>query len=174
MNQQDLIPVGLLHGPHGVRGQIRYQSYSGDLATLQAAREVVLRFADGRLAPYQVARITRHGTRMLLSLTVIDTIELAEPLAGASLLLRRDQFPPTEDDEYYWQDLIGMQVVTVSGETVGTLTSIMETGANDVYQVTDPTNGHEYLVPAIGSVVVSVDVPGRIMTIAPLDGMLAL
>lgn len=174
MTRTDLIPVGILHGPHGIRGQIRYQSYSGNLAALNAAKEVVLRHPNGREAVVTVSRVVQHGSKLLLTLREVTSIDQAELLVGAELLLRRDQFPEPAEDEYYWQDLIGMQVVTASGDAIGILTDIMETGANDVYTVRQEGSGKEILIPAIATVVVAVDVAARCMTIAPLEGMLDL
>ncbi len=65
---------------------------------------------------------------------------------------------PLDEDEYFWHQLIDMTVVTPEGEPLGTLTSILQTGANDVYVVTRP-DGSELLLPALRDVILEIDAP---------------
>ncbi len=74
--------------------------------------------------------------------------------------------PPLDADEYYWQDILGMRVVTEDGGNVGTITEIFPTGSNDVYVVQE--GEREVLIPAIKEVVVSIDTKARTMVIRPL------
>ena len=168
----DLIAVGRICGSHGIRGQLRLHSYSGNLETLHALQEVVFQLPGGEKCRFRLKRAVLHGTRILLTVEGVDTIEDAERLAGAELLVQQDQLPETGDDEYYWKDLIGLSVVTCDGVTLGKITRIMETGANDVYLV---KNGkQEYLIPAIADVIQRVDLTSGTMTITPLEGLLDL
>ena len=75
---------------------------------------------------------------------------------------------PLDEDEYYWHQLIDMTVVSPEGETLGVLTSILQTGANDVYVVTQPEGG-ELLLPALKDVILDIDVPNKRMTAKPLE-----
>jgi len=161
----DLIAVGRISGTHGIRGQLRLHSYSGNLETLHAVQEVVFQLPGGEKRQCRLKRAVLHGTRILLTVEGVDTIEDAERLAGAELLVQQDQLPETGDDEYYWKDLIGLAVVTCDGVTLGKITRIMETGANDVYLVKD--GKQEYLIQR-------VDLTSGTMTITPLEGLLDL
>ncbi|CAH2031586.1 ribosome maturation factor RimM [Trichlorobacter ammonificans] len=167
-----LIAVGRISGPHGVRGQLRLHSYSGNIETLQAAREIRLAMADGTMGRFRLTRAVQHGSKMLLTIAGIDSADAAGRLAGAELLVDQDQLPAAGDDEYYWKDLIGLTVVTDQGMRLGTLSRIMETGANDVYVVEGEEK--EYLIPAIADVIQTVDLSAGIMTITPLEGLLDL
>lgn len=166
-----LIAVGRISGTHGIRGQLRLHSYSGNLASLQHAGEAQLALPDGSSLTVSIRRASRHSGKILLALDGYDSIDQVQQLTGAELLLRRNQLPALENDEYYWQDLLGLQVRTVDGELLGTVTGIMETGANDVYVVRNDT-GKEYLIPAIADVIETVDLAAGTMTITPLEGLL--
>jgi len=169
----ELITVGRISGTHGIKGQLKVYSYSGNLESLSAARSIMLRSPDGAtLQEVGVKGVKPHSHGFILSLRGYDTIDLALPLVGSDLCLRRSQLPEPDDDEYYWCDLIGLRVVTVDGVELGTLADIFETGSNDVYVVRK--DKQEYLIPAIASVIKSVGVADGTMVITPLDGLLDL
>lgn len=170
----NLIAVGRITGTHGIRGQLRLHSYSGNLESLAAADQALLLGSDGSRKPVRIKRATQHSGKILLTLEGFDSINEANCLIGSELLLLREQLPEPDADEYYWQDLIGLSVVTDSGELLGILDEIMETGANDVYLVRNRQTGREYLLPAITSVISTVDLQARQMIITPLEGLLDL
>lgn len=167
-----LIAVGRVTGTHGIKGQLRLQSYSGNLESLTAARTITLRLPDGNLREFALRRAADHGGVFLLTLAGFDNINQVLNLVGSELCLQRDQLPAPDEGEYYWQDLLGLAVVTDAGVPLGTISDILETGANDIYVVTG--TGHEYLIPAVASVVNTVDLTAKTMTITPLEGLLDL
>lgn len=109
---------------------------------------------------------------MLLTLTGFDNINQVLDLVGGELCLLPEQLPDTDEGEYYWRDLLGLAVVTDCGKALGSISNILETGANDIYVVTG--QGREYLIPAVASVVNNVDLAAKTMTITPLEGLLDL
>jgi len=169
----ELITVGRISGTHGIKGQLKVYSFSGNLESLGSARIISLRSPDGTtLREFGVKGIKPHSAGFILSLKDFDSIDQALPLVGSDLCIRRSQLPEPEDDEYYWCDLIGLRVVTFDGVELGTLADIFETGSNDIYVVRK--GKQECLIPAIASVIKSVDVAGGTMVITPLDGLLDL
>lgn len=168
----NLIAVGRISGTHGIKGQLRLQSYSGNLESLKAARQVILRQADGSLHSFGLRRAAEHSGAILLTLEGFDNINQVLHLVRSELCLLREQLPAPDNDEYYWQDLLGLTVVTDDGMALGNISEIMETGANDIYVVTG--QGREYLIPAVASVVSAVDLTTKTMTITPLEGLLDL
>jgi len=167
-----LIAVGRITGTHGIKGQLRLHSYSGNLDSLTAARSVILRRPDGNLREYGLRRAADHGTAFLLTLAGFDNINQVLDLVGNEVCLLPEQLPDTDEGEYYWRDLLGLTVITDGGQTLGTISDILETGANDIYLVTG--QGREYLIPAVADVITKVDLTSRIMTITPLEGLLDL
>ena len=169
----ELITVGKISGTHGIKGQLKVYSYSGNLGSMSAARIVTLRSPDGAtLREFGIKGVKSHSSGFILSLKDFDDIDQVLPLVGCELCLKRSQLPEPEDDEYYWCDLIGLRVVTVDGVEVGMLADIFETGSNDIYVVRKDRK--EYLIPAIAAVISNVDLAGGTMVITPLDGLLDL
>lgn len=168
----NLIAVGRITGTHGIRGQLRLQSYSGNLESLKAAKQIVLRLPDGNLREHNLRRAAHHGGVILLTLAGFDNINQVQNLVGSELLLQRQQLPATAEDEYYWHDLLGLTVVTDDGVMLGSISNILETGANDIYVVSG--QDREYLIPAVASVINTVDLTAKTMTITPLEGLLDL
>lgn len=172
MSAESLILMGKVAATHGIKGQLRVISYSGRFDTLLFVDSVMLKDRSGRTGTFAVAAATVHGKKLLLSLEGFTDINQVLPFVGSELYLRREQLPPSEEDEYYWYDLIGLKVVTVQGELLGRLESIMETGSNDVYVVKSAER--EYLIPALQDVVANIDLVSGVMTVTPFEGLFDL
>lgn len=172
MSADSLILMGKIAATHGIKGQLRIVSYSGRFDTLLVVDSVMLKDRSGRTGTYAVASVTVHGKKLLLSLDGFADINAVLPFVGSELYLRRDQLPPPEEDEYYWYDLVGLNVVTTQGETLGRLESIMETGSNDVYVVKSAER--EYLIPALYEVVADINLAAGVMTVTPFEGLFDL
>jgi len=168
----ELVTIGRITGTHGIKGMVKVHLHSGDDATLRAVDRLLLQRTDGRRETVVIAGMQAHGRKTLLSLEGYGTINDVLPLVGGDILVRRDQLPEPEADEYYWTDLIGLRVVTESGDELGMIREIIATGSNDVYVVKGGEK--EYLLPATEEVVKDVDLGAGLMTVAPLDGMLDL
>jgi 16S rRNA processing protein RimM len=107
--------------------------------------------------------LRQHGRGWVAKLDGVDTYEAAEAMKGWYVAAPRDELPATENGEYYWTDLIGLQVVNAQGEALGVVESMIETGAHDVVQVRD--GEVERLLPFVEQVVKKVDVAGGRMTV---------
>lgn len=121
---------------------------------------------------FEVAEAVRHGKKFLLALKMFNTMDEVLPFVGRELYVTQDQLPDLPAGEYYWRDLVGLQVVTVAGEALGTVTGIIPTGSNDVYVVQGEVR--EYLIPALEEVVTEIDLDRRIMMVDPPEGLLDL
>ena len=108
---------------------------------------------------------------VILKFKGIDNINDIEKYKGKSLYVTRDQAVELGEDEYYLADLIGMEVYLEDGSRFGTLTEVMETGANDVYCVETQEHG-EVLLPAIHQCILRVDVEKNRMTVHLMDGLI--
>jgi len=168
----ELIPIGKVLGPHGIRGQLRIIPYSGDSASITSLRTVLLRAPGGPYDSYEIAHAVVHKKHVLISLKGFDNINQVLSLAGREVFVRRDQFPQLPAGEYYWCDLIGLAVQTEDGEALGELVDIFETGSNDVYVV--KAGSREILIPAIEEVVLDVNLVAGRMVVRPPEGLLDL
>jgi 16S rRNA processing protein RimM len=171
-DSEKLIPVGKIIGTHGIKGQLKVHSYSGNFESLRAARSVLLRATDGSLQEFTLKNINANSGKFIISLQDFDDIDQVKPLVGNELCLKRGHLPKLTADEYYWNDLLGLQVVTDEGTLLGKVVDIFETGSSDIYVVRDEKR--EYLIPAIGDVVKQVDLESGQIVITPLEGLLDL
>jgi len=164
-----LIELGKIVGVHGVAGMVKVKMFSASMWAFEP--ETVLNLAGGRLAgqTFEVEYAQPYRRSVRLKLKEVNDRNRAEVLVGATLMARREQLPPTAEDEYYWFDLIGLQVVDDGGRSLGVLEEIITTGANDVYVVRG--EAAEILIPAIGSVVIGVDLQAKLMRVDPPKGL---
>jgi 16S rRNA processing protein RimM len=161
----DLVEVGRLIRPHGVRGE-QVAEVPGPDADLLSVSETV--YVGDPPVAHALAGVRWHRGRLLVRLAGCDDRESAEAYRGLTLRLVREA-APLPPGVYYQRDILGLTVSTEAGEALGTVTEILETGANDVYVVTGLEG--ELLVPAAPGVVVSVDLPGRRMVVNLPDGL---
>ena len=100
-----------------------------------------------------------------------DNINDIERYKRCPLLVTRENAVPLEEDEYFVADMIGMKVITEDGTEFGTLSDVMETGANDVYVIDSKEHG-EVLMPAIKECVLNVDMESGIITVHLMNGLI--
>jgi 16S rRNA processing protein RimM len=154
------VTMGRVSGVYGVRGWLRVRSDCEPAERLLDYSPWQLKTARGwRSHALESGRA--HGSGLVAKLATVDDREQARGLVGADIAVDRSQLPALAEDEYYWTDIIGLDVVTRTGESLGRVTALMETGANDVLVV---SGDRERLVPFIRDrVVLRIDAgAGRI------------
>jgi 16S rRNA processing protein RimM len=152
---------------HGVRGELKIRLITDfpKQRFRRAARILIKR------ASYTVSGIRTQGQFALLRLQEIADRATAEALRGAEIEVPTTEALPLPEGQFYWHEVIGLQVIDVTtGQQLGTIKDILETGANDVYVV--QTHGKEILVPAIKDIVKTIDPQAGRMLIEPLPGLL--
>jgi 16S rRNA processing protein RimM len=119
-----------------------------------------------------IIRKTRwHGDALLISFQGIETPEAAGAYRNQDVYVSASSRPALEEGEYYYHELIGMNVISEDGTRLGILTEILETGANDVY-VVRPEQGSEILLPAIDPVVLEINLDQKEMRVQVPPGLL--
>lgn len=169
MSDQDLIAVGRVGTTHGLRGELRVQLFNPDSTVIQPGVEIILRRED-RESRYRVRSARPHQRVVLVILEGCESIDAAEALVGTEICVAKDQLPPAGPDEIYHFELVGMTVVTINGEDLGTVAEVLAVTSNDVCVVR--SGAREYLIPMIADVVKEVDRKGRRLVIEPLPGLL--
>ncbi len=160
--EDSLIPVGRVGAPHGVRGWIRVDSSARPPESILEFREWWLGPA-GSERPYELASGRMQGERVVASLAGVDDRDAAAELRHAVISVPRQQLPPLAENEWYWADLIGLEVQTPDGVVLGSVIDLLETGANDVLVV---RGERERLIPWVpDQFVVSVDRGQGVMTV---------
>lgn len=168
-DEQDLLAIGRVLRTWGLKGDLRVASYAESPETFHGHSELYLRTADG-LRKLTLERVREQGRAILCKFKGRDRVEEAEDLVGATLYVRKQDLRPLPEGEYYWYQLIGMEVWTEEGTCLGTLRQILNAGSRDIYVVS--RGKREWLIPAIPEVIRKVDVPGARMTIHPIEGLL--
>jgi len=158
--------VGRINGTWGLKGHVKVTPLSTNPERLKAGATVLVR---GR--PAQILEVVTPQGYPIIRFQGYPDRTAAERLRDTLIEIDEADLPPLPEDEYYVDDLVGLDVVTTAGEPIGRLTEVLATGANDVYVVARPGK-RDALIPAIGDVVISVDLPGRRMVIEPVPGLL--
>jgi 16S rRNA processing protein RimM len=166
---KDLIPIGRVVRPHGVRGKIKLEYFGEDVNCFPPSREVFIEVKAGSLQAYEILETTPQAPRLILHLKGIGRREEVEPLIGKEVFIEREVLPDLEEGEYYWMDLLGMSVETQEGKKIGRVKEIFSTGANDVY-VVEGKRG-EILLPATGEVIQNVDREKGVMRVNRKEGL---
>lgn len=162
----DYLLIGKIIRPHGVRGELVLEAEADLLPALQAVDEVLI---GDPPVPHRLAQARGHRGRVLIQLLGCDDRDAAEAYRDLPVRLARTAAPPLPPGTYFWSQILGLAVHTTAGEDLGTITEIIETGANDVYVVTGP--GGEVLIPAAPGVVARVDLEARQMTVTLPEGL---
>lgn len=172
--EEDYVLIGHVTGVHGLHGNLKVHSYTDSLDLYKKGEKLLIR-RTGRsenLAgqTLTIRSVSPYKKKILLKFDEIENIDSAECLIGADILILREKFPDLDDGEYYWVDIIGLEVFTDDEKLLGKVDSIFQTGSNDVYVVKDGKGG-EVLVPALESVIKDIDLKAGIMTVALPDGL---
>ena len=159
--------------PHGIKGELRvrmmtdYPERIAKLKTIYLADKPEPKTAK----PYQVEGMRMNGDFGLLKLKEIPDRTAAEKYRGLFVLIDMEHAVPLEEGEFYLYQLIGLTVQTEDGETLGKLTEVLETGANDVYIVKSEQYG-EILIPVTNETIVKTDVNAGILIVRLPEGLL--
>lgn len=167
--KKDLVIIGKIVGAHGLKGTSKIQSYAESLEIFKSGTALLVSSPDGSENRFEIDWVKPHSRGALLALREVTGRDQAESLIGSELYIEKTQLPKLEAGTYYWFDLIGIEVYTSDDRYIGSIASIIETGANDVYVVKDADK--EILVPALESVVHSIDIESKIMRVELPEGL---
>ena len=153
--------IGRISSVFGIKGWIKLVSHSRPRENVFSYPHWYVKLKKGKWQKLKVVTGKPHGKTLVAKLARIETREEAEQWIGADIAISRDMLPRTDQDDYYWADLIGLNVRTESGEEIGTVIRLMETGSNDVLVVKNDDTHEEHLIPwVMEQVIVDVDLSG--------------
>ena len=151
----DYLVVGRIAGLYGVRGWVKVYSHTQPRDNILGYSPWYLREASGQWRKVLPLNGRIQGKGLVAQLEGCDERDAAARLIGQDIAIRREQLPTPQEGEYYWTDLIGLEVETVDGVALGVVDHLLETGANDVLVV---KGERERLIPYIWrDVVTEVD-----------------
>lgn len=160
LSGSEQVVLGRLGDAYGLRGWLRVHFFSDDGQTFGSMPQWWLaNSADAPGSHWQsrsLSALKAHGKGSIVKFAGVDDRTAAEALAGCYIAAPRDHLPATARDEYYWVDLLGLDVVNAEGILLGQVAELMNSGAHAVLCVRDAA-GQERLLPFVAAVVKSVD-----------------
>jgi 16S rRNA processing protein RimM len=163
MNPQ-FIPIARVVAPWGIHGEVKAESLT-DFSDRFACGETV--YLQGRTVTIESSRY--RGNTVILKLDTIDSRNAAELIRGACLEVPVTELKPLPKGEYYRFQLLGLEVQSTEGRLLGTISNIIPTGSNDVYEISSDTG--VFLIPATDEVIKSIDIDKGRMIIEILKGL---
>ncbi len=165
----DMLEVGKIVNTHGLRGEVKVVPWTDYPEQFEDIDKVFT--ADGN--EYNIKNVKYQKSNIILRFAEIADINDAEKLKGKTLLTQRSALDELPEGVYYVADLIGIKVISDEGEALGEISDVLQTGANDIYEV--KRDGKKpLLLPVIDSVVLNVDTQKRIATVHLMEGLLDL
>ncbi len=169
--EDDYLLIGVVAKAHGMRGEVKIFPYSGKPTNIAGYKKLILVDAGGKLTvALDVIRCRVQGKIAVVQLATITNRDLSEKLEGMGVLLAKKNLPAVNDNEFYWYQLQGKQVIDQEGKFLGTITALFSNGAHDIMVVQDGKN--EILVPILRNIIVTET--DKEVVINPPPGLLEL
>lgn len=169
---EDLVLVGYISGAYGLNGWVRVRPYSADADALLNAKTWWLDKPEFRDVAMMQAKI--HSGDVVAQLMGVADRDAAEALKGATVQIPRSHFPALSDNEFYWVDLIGLEVENLQGVRLGQVSDMMDNGAHPILRVAvspstevvdDKAAPRELLIPFVDQFVITVDRTAKKITV---------
>ena len=169
----DAVEVGRIHDAWGIKGWFKVLPHSASPEALFSSRRWYLQPAEKGAKTFsgtvllRIREAKEHSDSVVASAHDIDDRNAAEALKGARIFIPRSSFPTAGEDEYYWVDLIGLDVVNREGLLLGQVKDLLSTGPQTVLVVGYEAEGkpQERMIPFVSAYIDSVDLPGRRITV---------
>lgn len=169
----DLAQVGFVFGAYGVAGWVRIRPFSEDADALLSVKTWWI--DKPSLHEVDVAQCKLHGGDVVAQLVGVTDRNVAEALKGAAVSVPRSRFPALSEDEFYWTELIGLEVQNLQGEQLGTVTDMMSNGPQSILRIApvpvpateaEPeVAAPERLIPFVDAFIIKVDKAGKKITV---------
>jgi len=164
----DKVCVGAVAGAYGVRGEVRLKSFCAEPEDIEEYSP--LSTEDGAQS-YSIVLTGRIKNGLTARLGGIESKEAADALKGLRLYAPRDRLPALPDDEYYYADLIGLEVLDTGGTVLGRVKSVQNHGAGDLLEIAGPGLKATVLLPFTREIVPTVDLEAGRIIADPPDGL---
>lgn len=170
MSQSDeYILLGKISGVHGIKGWVKVFSYTSPRARITEYSQWYMKTSKNQSwVSQELIEGKEQGKNIIARLDGINYRDEAEALVGTEIAIHKDQLEVLAEDEYFWRDLIGLSVETITGEKLGKIDWLFDVGSNDVIVVKDASTeeAKEHLLPYIfDDVIKSVDLEKSLMIV---------
>ncbi len=167
---EDLLQVGAITSTHGVRGEVKVFPTTDDAKRFSKLKEVEMETKEGTTTLH-IKGVKYFKQFVILKFAEFDSLNDVEAIKGRKLFVTRKNAVKLQKDEFFIADLIGLKVVDEQKGLEGIVNDVLQTGANDVYDIT-LDDGRDLLLPAIKDCVLHVDMENGIIKIHILEGLL--
>jgi 16S rRNA processing protein RimM len=169
----DAIEVGRIADAWGIKGWFKVLPYSASPEALFSSKRWYLLPTEKGVKTFAgtlklvIKEAKEHSDTVVATAQDVDDRSAAEALRGARIFIARSSFPTAEKDEYYWVDLIGLNVVNREGIALGSVKELLSTGAQTVLVMDYEQDGkpHERMIPFVAAYVDDVDLAARRITV---------
>ncbi len=168
----DRFQVGVIASTHGLAGEVNVFPTTQDPGRFKKLKKVTLHIQRGEEMELDIVSARFFKKFVIVKFKQFDNINDVERFKGCELTVDRKDAIKLSPGEYYCADLIGMTIVDEDMNELGTLTEILQTGANDVYEMTRTGSEEKILIPAIKECVKSIDVDSGRIIIHIMDGLM--
>lgn len=170
MEKDNMLRVGVITTTHGVRGEVKVFPTTDDANRFKKLKKAYLDLGR-ELLPVTVEDVKFFKQMVIVKFKEINDMDKAATYRNKDILIDREDAMPLAENEFYICDLIGLTVVTDEGEELGTLCEVLQTGANDVFEVALP-NKETVLIPYIEDCVKKISLEEGKVTVHVLPGLL--
>ncbi|MCQ2523304.1 MAG: ribosome maturation factor RimM [Lachnospiraceae bacterium] len=166
---EDILSVGIITTAHGVRGEVKVFPTTDDVRRFKKCKTLLVEHKN-EISERRVEGVKFFKQFVIIKLEGISTMDEALTYKNNTLYVRRKDAVKLEKDEYFITDLYGLKVYDEDKKYIGEITDVIQTGANDVYEITMEDES-KHLIPAIKQCVLDVDMQERTMTIHVMEGL---
>ena len=166
----ELLVVGRISRPHGVRGAVIVEGISDWPERFSRGARLLLKAGSSRLEEVAIESCSPHQGRLLVSLSGLTDRDSADRLHGGLLLIPAGEAVPLGEGEYWIHDLVGMSVVREEGGALGVVTGFVEGAAQDLLVVED-ADKREFDIPFVGEFIKKVDRETSTITVRVIEGL---
>lgn len=165
--EEQFVVVGQIGRPHGIDGSMRINSYTQPAENILDYKPWFIRKKDTQhWEDLQYEKVEYHAKGLVIFLKGINDRNIAAHYTLADIGVSRDKLPCLPDNEYYWSDLEGLSVQTQTGDLLGTVDHLFETGSNDVLVIKGGVDKKEHLIPFLkGNTILNIDLLNKIIVV---------
>lgn len=167
---EDMLRVGVITSTHGIAGEVKVFPTTDDPNRFKQLKEAVIRTKREDI-PVHINGVKFFKNMVLLRFKEFDNINEVERFRQADLMVTRENAVPLEEGQYFLCDLMGLTALDDEGNCLGKITDILQTGANDVYEITDDS-GKSYLFPGIPDCLLKVSLEEGTITFHVMKGLM--
>lgn len=162
--KNERVLIGEIGAPQGLKGEVRLRAYTQEPDGI--AGYGALEDEAGRVIEIETVRVTPKA--LIARIKGVTTREAAEALTHTKLYLPRARLPESDEEEWYYTDLVGLAAVDKAGAEIGTVAAMHNYGAGDIIEIAPASGGANLLVPFTSAAVPEVDIEqGRIVLVLP-------